>query len=202
VGAVTVDRLSFRYQPAAGEVLKNISFTVEKGEIVALLGLSGCGKSTICQCLGGIIPHFAEVEVDTETGQVKVIRVAAAHDVGKAINPVIVEGQIEGGVLQGVGYAVSEEIVHDAKGRPLHNSLHKYLLPTAEDIPEIDAIIVEASDPSGPFGAKGVGETGLVPTAGAIANAVYNATGVRFYEIPMTEEKVFRALSAAKNSTC
>jgi xanthine dehydrogenase molybdenum-binding subunit len=146
--------------------------------------------------------HFAEVEVDTETGQVKVIRVAAAHDVGKAINPVIVEGQIEGGVLQGVGYAVSEEIVHDAKGRPLHNSLHKYLLPTAEDIPEIDAIIVEASDPSGPFGAKGVGETGLVPTAGAIANAVYNATGVRFYEIPMTEEKVFRALSAAKNSTC
>ena len=103
--------------------------------------------------------------------------------------------------LQGVGYA-SEEIVHDAKGRPLHNSLHKYLLPTAEDIPEIDAIIVEASDPSGPFGAKGVGETGLVPTAGAIANAVYNATGVRFYEIPMTEEKVFRALSAAKNSTC
>lgn len=100
----------------------------------------------------------------------------------------------------GVGYALSEEILHDAKGRPLHNSLHKYMLPTAEDVPEIDAIVVEAEDPSGPFGAKGVGETGLVPTAGAIANAVYNATGVRFYEIPLTQEKVFRALKAAKNS--
>ena len=138
--------------------------------------------------------HFAEVEVDTETGQVKVIKIAAAHDVGKAINPVIVEGQIEGGVLMGVGYATSEEIRYDAKGRQLHDSLHKYMVLTAEDVPEIDAILIEANDPSGPFGAKGVGETGLVPTAGAIANAVYDAIGVRFYEIPLTEEKVYNAL--------
>lgn len=138
--------------------------------------------------------HFAEVEVDTETGQVKVLKIAAAHDVGKAINPLIVEGQIEGGVLMGVGYATSEEILYDGKGKQLHNSLHKYMLPTAEDAPEIDAIVVEAGDPTGPYGAKGVGETGLVPTAGAIANAVYNATGIRFYEIPLTEEKVYRAL--------
>lgn len=138
--------------------------------------------------------HFAEVEVDTETGQVKVIKVVAAHDVGKAINPIIVEGQIEGGVLQGVGYAVTEEIRYDAKGRQLHNSLHKYMLLTAEDVPEIEAILIEANEPSGPFGAKGVGEAGLVPTAGAISNAVYNATGLRFYDIPLTEEKVFKAL--------
>lgn len=138
--------------------------------------------------------HFAEVEVDTETGQVTVIKVAAAHDVGKAIHPLIVEGQIEGGVLMGIGYATSEEICYDAKGKQLNNSFHKYMLQTALDTPEIEAIIVEANDPTGPFGAKGVGETGLVPTAGAIANAVYNATGIRFKEIPLTAERVFKAL--------
>lgn len=156
--------------------------------------------------IGRIVPdnappwhaHFAEVEVDTELGQVRVIKVAAVHDVGKAINPMIVEGQIEGGVLMGIGYALSEEIKYDEKGKQLHDSFHKYMLATADDMPEIDVMIVEANDPTGPFGAKGVGETGLVPTAGAIANAVYNATGIRFFEIPLTEEKVFRALQENK----
>lgn len=88
------------------------------------------------------------------------------------------------------------EVIHryDERGKQLHDSIHKYMLLTAEDAPEINAIIVEANDPTGPFGAKGVGETGLVPTAGAIANAVYNAMGIRFKEIPLTEEKVFKAL--------
>lgn len=157
--------------------------------------------------VGRIIPpnappwhaHFAEVEVDTETGQVSVIKVAAAHDVGKAINPVIVEGQIQGGVLQGIGYATSEEILYNEKGKQLNNSIHKYMLPTAEDTPEIDAIIIESDDPTGPFGAKGVGETGLVPTAGAIANAVYNAIGIRFKEIPITPERVYKALQKKDN---
>lgn len=156
--------------------------------------------------IGRIVPdnappwhaHFAEVEVDTELGQIRVIKVAAVHDVGKAINPMIVEGQIEGGVLMGIGYALSEEIKYDEKGKQLHDSFHKYMLATADDTPEIDVMIVEANDPTGPFGAKGVGETGLVPTAGAIANAVYNATGIRFFEIPLTEEKVFRALQENK----
>lgn len=138
--------------------------------------------------------HFAEVEVDTELGQVKVLRVVAAHDIGKAINPMIVEGQIEGGVLMGIGYATSEEIKYNEKGKQLHDGYHKYMLATADDIPEIDVIIVEANEPSGPFGAKGVGETGMIPTAGAIANAVYNAIGVRICEIPLTEERVYRAL--------
>jgi xanthine dehydrogenase molybdenum-binding subunit len=138
--------------------------------------------------------HFAEVEVNTDTGQVKVVKLTAAHDVGKAIHPAIVEGQIEGGALQGIGYALSEEIKYNEKGKQLHDSIHKYMLPTAEDVPEIEAIIVEANERSGPFGAKGVGETSLVPTAGAIANAVYNATGIRFKEIPITEEKMYRAL--------
>lgn len=142
--------------------------------------------------------HVAEVEVDTETGMVRVVKVAAAHDVGKAINPMIVEGQIEGGVLMGVGYSISEEIKRDAKGKPLHVSMHKYLLPTAADAPEIKAIIVESNDPTGPFGAKGVGECGMLPTPAAIANAVYHATGIRFTELPLTPERVLQKLQAKK----
>ncbi|WP_347488213.1 molybdopterin cofactor-binding domain-containing protein [Desulfoscipio sp. XC116] len=138
--------------------------------------------------------HFAEVEVDTETGQVRVIKLVAAHDVGKAIHPAIVEGQLEGGLVQGMGYALSEEIRYNDKGKQLHDGIHKYMLPTAEDIPEIKVILVEPYDPSGPYGAKGVGETSLVPTAPAITNAIYDAIGIRFKEIPVTEEKIFKAL--------
>jgi len=152
--------------------------------------------------VGRIIPenappwhaHLAEVEVDTQTGQVTVTKIVAAHDVGKAIHPVVVEGQIQGGALQGMGYALSEEVKYDAKGRQVHNTFGKYMLPTAEDTPEMDVIIVESHDPTGPFGAKGVGECGMVPTAPAIANAVYDATGIRFTEIPLTPERVYQAL--------
>lgn len=156
--------------------------------------------------IGRIVPenappwhaHFAEVEVDTELCQVRVVKIAAVHDVGKAIHPMIVEGQIEGGVAQGIGYALSEEIKYDDKGKQLETGFHKYMLPTSDDMPEIDVMIVESNDPTGPFGAKGVGETGLVPTAPAITNAIYNATGIRFYEIPVTEERVFKALAQNK----
>ena len=138
--------------------------------------------------------HFAEVEVDMETGQIEVLHLAAAHDVGRAINPDIVEGQIHGSVLQGIGYALSEQIVYDKKGRQAQDSFHKYYLPTMLETPDIDVILVETNEPSGPFGAKGVGECGLVPTAAAIANAVYHATGIRFHEIPITEEKMLEAI--------
>jgi len=152
--------------------------------------------------VGSIIPQnappylaqFAEVEVDIETGKVKVLKLVGANDVGKAINPQIVEGQLEGGLAMGIGYALSEEIKYDSKGRQLNTSYEKYVLPTSMDITELQAIIVEANDPSGPFGAKGVGETGLVATAPAIANAVYDAIGIRFFEIPLTEERVYRAI--------
>ncbi|MEW6696418.1 MAG: xanthine dehydrogenase family protein molybdopterin-binding subunit [Bacillota bacterium] len=158
--------------------------------------------------VGRIIPqnappylaHFAEVEVDIETGKVQVTKMVAAHDVGKAIHPVIVEGQLEGGLAMGIGYALSEEIRYDDQGRQLNNGFHKYMLPTAMDVPEMEAIIVEAEDPTGPFGAKGVGETGLVATAAAISNAVYDAIGIRFFEIPLTEERVYKALKERKQS--
>lgn len=137
--------------------------------------------------------HVAEVEVDRETGQVRVLKVAAAHDVGRAINPRNVEGQIEGGFAQGLGYALFEEIIRD-RGKVVNPNLHDYRLPTAVDMPKITPIIVEEAEPTGPFGAKGVGEPGLVATAPAIANAIYDAIGIRIKELPITNERLRQAI--------
>lgn len=139
--------------------------------------------------------QFAEVEVDTETGVVSVARMVAAHDVGTAINPKAVEGQIEGAIQQGIGYALSEGYAIDREtGRPLHLNFRDYGMLTALDMPEVESIIVQAPSQSGPFGAKSVGESGLVATAAAIGNAIYDAVGVRLKEIPFTPEVVLLAL--------
>ena len=135
----------------------------------------------------------AEVEVDVETGAVRVLSLASAHDVGRAINPLLIEGQIEGGLVQGMGYALMEEVRQD-KGRPTGPDLAHYLVPTALDVPELIPLIVETYEPTGPLGAKGVGEASLVPTAAAIANAVEAATGARVTDLPITPERVLAAL--------
>ncbi|MDA8235305.1 MAG: molybdopterin-dependent oxidoreductase [Clostridia bacterium] len=140
--------------------------------------------------------QFVEVEVDTETGIVKVIKVAAAHDVGTAINPVCVEGQIEGAVQQGLGYALTEEMVFDEMGRLQNPNLTDYKILTVKDMPEIDSIVVQAASQTGPFGAKSVGESGLVPTAAAVGNAIYDALGIRIKDLPITPEKVLGLLKA------
>lgn len=139
--------------------------------------------------------QVAEVEVDTETGKVSVMRLVAAHDVGRAINPQAVEGQIEGGCLMGIGYALLEE-VKLAEGQIVNPRYAEYLLPMSLDTPEIYTIIVEDPEPTGPFGAKGVGEPALIPTAAAVANAVADALGVRFHSLPITPERVIEALNA------
>ncbi len=139
--------------------------------------------------------HAVEVEVNPETGEVRVLKLAAAHDVGRAINPLMVEGQIEGGAAQGLGFGLMEELVWDY-GRVITGSAIDYKIPSSQDVPDIVPIIVESIDPYGPFGAKGVGEPGLVPTAPAIANAVYNAVGVRIKSRPITPEKVLAALKS------
>jgi xanthine dehydrogenase molybdenum-binding subunit len=144
--------------------------------------------------------HFAEVEVDVETGNVAVLNYVAAHDVGLAINPAQVEGQIQGGVTQGLGYALSEEVVVGADGRMANPNFVDYRIPTVLDVPNIRALIVEAPADSGPYGAKGVGETGLVPVAPAIANAVYNAIGVRIRDLPLTPQRVFEAIHGQATS--
>lgn len=139
----------------------------------------------------------AEVEVDMELGLVKVLKIAAAHDVGKVINPRLCEGQVEGGVLQGVGWAVREEMTYE-EGKGFYNTgFHKYMLPTADDHPEIISILVESNDPKGTFGMKGIGEVGCIPTLPAIFSAVEDATGVRFEEAPLTPDRVLEGLKAA-----
>ncbi|HME44974.1 MAG TPA: xanthine dehydrogenase family protein molybdopterin-binding subunit [Syntrophorhabdales bacterium] len=137
--------------------------------------------------------HGVEVEVDKETGQVKIIKYVAAHDVGKAINPMLLEGQIYGGGVMGLGYALSEKMVYQ-NGKIMNPNFLDYKLLTAKDIPPIEAVIIETDEKNGPFGAKGIGEPGLVPTAPAIANAIYDAVGVRIKDLPITPEKVLRAL--------
>lgn len=138
----------------------------------------------------------AEIDVDEVTGAVRVLRVWSAHDVGRAINPQMVEGQIQGAVVQGLGYALTEEMQWDESGRLTNPTLMDYKVPTALDAPfEINPLIVEHPEPSGPFGAKGIGEPGLIGAAASIANAVTRATGKRLYRLPMTPERVLDALT-------
>ena len=137
--------------------------------------------------------QVAEVEVDTETGWVEVIRIVAAHDCGTPINPSLIEGQVQGGIAQGIGFALSEEILFK-EGAQLNPTLRDYVIPTSLDMPAIEVILADNCDPTGPFGAKGVGEPTSVPTAPAILNAIYDAVGVRLYSLPATPEKVLKAL--------
>lgn len=140
--------------------------------------------------------HFAEVEVDTETGQVKVLSYVAAADCGTAINPRLAEGQVEGAVVMGISYALAEEFHLDEKGRVLNPSFTDYKVFTALDIPEIKTILVPSYEPTGPYGAKTIGEVNINGPLPAISNAIYNAIGVRLYESPFTPEKVLNALRA------
>jgi xanthine dehydrogenase molybdenum-binding subunit len=146
--------------------------------------------------------HAVEVAVDTETGEIEVLKSVGAHDVGQAINPAAVEGQIEGGAAQGQGYALSEEMIY-RDGVLLTPSFSEYLIPTAMDVPPVQSIILESRSGLGPFGAKGIGEPALTPVAPAIANAVADAIGVRIHDLPITPEKVVKALrrQAAPSST-
>jgi len=132
---------------------------------------------------------IAEVEVDTETGHVEVLNFISAHDIGKAVNPQQAEGQIQGGSLQGIGYALSENLVID-KGRMMNPNFTGYIIPTIMDSPDIKPIIVEEKYPKGPYGAKGLGEPPLISAAPAIANAIYNATGKRVKNLPLIPERV------------
>lgn len=141
--------------------------------------------------------QIIEVAVNIRTGEIAVKRVVAAQDVGKAINPTLVKGQMQGGVVMGLGFALSEEIVLH-QGSVVNPSCSTFILPTAADIPEIVPILVEDEYPAGPFGAKGVGEPGAVATAAAVANAVYDAVGVRIRQLPITAERVWKALQNAQ----
>ena len=150
--------------------------------------LDGNGQGTPYATYG-FAAQVASVEVDTELGTVTPRRIVAAHDVGAAVNPTLVEGQIEGGIAQGLGLALMEEYV---PGRT--ENLHDYLFPTIGDVPEIECLLIEDPEPLGPFGAKGIGEPALIPTAPAILNAVHHAAGVRLRRLPILPHRVREAL--------
>ena len=140
--------------------------------------------------------HAVEVAIDTETGEITVLKSVGAHDVGQCINRAAVEGQIEGATAQGQGYALSEAMVYE-DGMLVTPSFSEYLIPTAMDLPEIESVIFESRSGVGPFGAKGIGEPALTPVAPAIANAVADAIGVRIDDLPITAEKVIKAIGQA-----
>ena len=144
--------------------------------------------------------QIAEVEVDTETGEVEVLKIAAAHDCGTAINPLLVEGQIEGGVAMGLGFGLMEEMILE-EGRVKNPQFTDYILPTALDMPEVEVSIVEDPISTGPFGAKGVGEPSLIPTAPAIINAIHDAVGVRLRDLPATPSKILAALKEKERAS-
>jgi putative selenate reductase molybdopterin-binding subunit len=141
---------------------------------------------------------FAEVEVDTETGQVRVVHLATAVDPGTAINPMQAEGQVEGAVAQGLGYALTEELVLDDAGRPVNANFLDYKMFAAEDMPKLTTILVETDEPLGPYGAKSISEVPINGPAPAIANAIFHAVGVRIRKLPIRPEDVLRALGAKR----
>jgi CO/xanthine dehydrogenase Mo-binding subunit len=144
----------------------------------------------------GFATQFCDVEVDPETGKVTILRFVAAQDVGCAIHPSYVEGQIQGGVTQGIGWALNEEYVYDSRGRMENPGFLDYRIPVASDLPMIEPVMVEVANPYHPYGAKGVAEVNICPPMAAIANAIERAVGTRLTELPMSPPKVRAAIDA------
>lgn len=149
--------------------------------------------------VAAFVAQIAEVEVDRETGLLRVRRIVTAHDVGTVINPLTHQGQIEGGVIQGLGYATMEEVVTEG-GKVVTANLGDYRIPCTEDLPELKTVLVEDPAGPGPFAAKQIGENGIIATAAAVANALQDAVGVRIFDLPLTAEKIYFALKSARSA--
>ena len=156
-----------------------------------IIGSAGVNPGGAGPCLA---THIADVEVDPETGKVSILRYTAVQDVGKAVHPGYVEGQIQGGTVQGIGWALNEEYFFNDQGHMLNSTFLDYRMPTVLDLPMIDTVIVEVANPTHPFGVRGVGEVPIVPPMAAISNAIHNALGVRLNQLPMTPGSVLEAM--------
>jgi CO/xanthine dehydrogenase Mo-binding subunit len=187
--AKPVDKSVGEFEPLS---LKAIAAkrAVTGGPIVTEAAVNAGGQAP------GFSTQFCDVEVDPETGAVKILRFVAAQDVGRAIHPKYCEGQIHGGVVQGIGWALNEEYIYDKQGRLANAGFLDYRIPVASDLPMIEAILVEVPNPNHPYGVKGVGEANIVPPMAAIANAIQQATGKRLTELPMAPHKVLAAIDA------
>jgi len=166
--------------------------TATGGPITASASVNADGQAP------GFSAQFCDIEVDPETGYVKILRYVAAQDAGRAVHPAYVEGQIQGGVVQGIGWALNEEYIYDRQGRMENPGFLDYRIPVASDLPMIDTILVEVPNPKHPFGVKGVAEANIVPPMAAVANALFRATGVRMTQLPMSPPRVLAALDGAK----
>jgi xanthine dehydrogenase molybdenum-binding subunit len=160
------------------------------------------GRATVApECsTNGFGTHLVDVEVDTDTGKVTILRYTAIQDAGKAVHPSYVEGQLQGGAVQGIGWALNEEYFFDDEGEMKNASFLDYRMPTAFDLPMIDTIIVEAANPDHPYGVRGVGETPIIPPPAAIANAIHDAIGVRMQELPMSPPRLWKAIQTNQDS--
>jgi CO/xanthine dehydrogenase Mo-binding subunit len=202
---IEIGAARFQCSPKAVRLARGTAFApdtraVPFSELAALATsthrpLTARGNISLKERAGAVcfFAQAAEVEIDPETGQVRVRKIISAHDVGTIINPVTHRGQVEGGMVQGFGFALTEDLA-DEDGRILGANLGEYKLPTVRDIPKHETLYVRADDGPGPFKTKPIGEHGAIPTAGAIANAVYDAIGVQIRDLPITAEKVFNAL--------
>jgi len=192
---MTLEGVLQKVVPRGGCIIGEGQYSPEGSPLLA----AAPGQTAMSSIFWLFATHAAEVEVDSETGVVRVLRVAAAHDVGRAINPALCEQQIEGAVIMGLSNTLFEEFKME-KGRILNDTLADYRLASTMDLPQIDSIMVESMHEEGPFGAKGVGEPAAAPTAPAIANAIFDAVGVRIHNLPITPEKILQAMrQSAKN---
>jgi CO/xanthine dehydrogenase Mo-binding subunit len=194
---ISGDRVRVKGMPASSEhemTIKQIA-SLTTGFGAAHASIAGSGRGAQTANAPGFAAHLARVRVDMETGDVTVLDYVATQDVGRALNPAAVEGQIFGAVAQGIGWGIYEQMIHDENGQVLSGTLMDYALPRAETVPHIESTLVEVPSPDGPFGARGVGEPPVIPVAAAIANAIHDATGVRSTAIPITPERLWRAMT-------
>jgi xanthine dehydrogenase molybdenum-binding subunit len=193
--------------PAEAVLYRDGTFTAEQdgplqltfAELAAQLPRTGgaitaVGNVNVREVGGSFGAHIVDVEVDPETGKVTILRYTAVQDAGRAVHPAEVEGQMQGAVVQGIGWALYEGYAYDKEGELLNPNLLDYKLPTALDVPPIETVIVEVPYPGHPYGVRGVGETPIMPPPAAIANAIYRAVGARVYELPMTPARILQAM--------
>jgi xanthine dehydrogenase molybdenum-binding subunit len=181
------------------DVSKRLTFADLAGKLHATGGTIVGRASVDPPGVGGAFAtHIVDLEVDPDTGKVTILRYTAVQDAGRAVHPSYVEGQIQGGTVQGIGWALNEEYVYNDRGAMTNASYLDYRMPTSLDLPMIDAVIIEVPNPGHPFGVRGVGEVPIVPPPAAIANAIYRAVGVRMHELPMSPGRVVRELLTSK----
>ena len=174
-----------------------ISFKDLSARLMRTGGPVTCSVSTVSPGIGPVIAgNIVDVEVDPETGKVDVLRFTAFMDVGTAVHPSYVEGQIQGGTVQGIGWALNEGYVYDDNGAMLNSSFLDYRMPTTLDVPMIETVMIEVPNPKHPFGLRGVGEAPIIPPLSALAIAVSNAIGVRMRDLPLTPDVILTALDS------